>query len=98
MSSAKTISIRRVTNPSQLPANYSQTPGGTLFGTTPGGANLVRTCESKAHSCIATYQEPVRLLTLEVIQPMASFVCLPVDATGRICRHSCCTATLLKCQ
>ncbi|XP_022655979.1 eukaryotic translation initiation factor 4E-binding protein 3-like isoform X1 [Varroa jacobsoni] len=41
MSSAKTISIRRVTNPSQLPANYSQTPGGTLFGTTPGGTRVV---------------------------------------------------------
>lgn len=41
MSSAKTISIRRVTNPSQLPANYSQTPGGTLFGTTPGGKSVI---------------------------------------------------------
>lgn len=35
----RVIPIRRVplTDQSQLPANYSATPGGTLFSTTPGG-------------------------------------------------------------
>ncbi|KAK2156977.1 hypothetical protein LSH36_201g03011 [Paralvinella palmiformis] len=38
-SHTKEIPIRRVllSDPSQLPSDYSQTPGGTLFSTTPGG-------------------------------------------------------------
>jgi len=37
------IAIRRVqlSDPSQLPSDYSQTPGGTLFSTTPGGTRIV---------------------------------------------------------
>lgn len=37
------IPIRRVTlnDPSQLPSDYSQTPGGTLFSTTPGGTRII---------------------------------------------------------
>lgn len=36
------IPSRRVeiTDPSQLPSNFSTTPGGTIFSTTPGGMNL----------------------------------------------------------
>ncbi|CAB0007912.1 unnamed protein product [Nesidiocoris tenuis] len=30
-----------ITDPSQLPSNYSSTPGGTLFSTTPGGTRIV---------------------------------------------------------
>lgn len=37
------IPIRRVqlSDPSQLPSDYSQTPGGTLFSTTPGGTRII---------------------------------------------------------
>lgn len=37
------IPIRRVplTDQSQLPADYSATPGGTLFSTTPGGTRII---------------------------------------------------------
>jgi len=37
------IPIRRVplADQSQLPADYSATPGGTLFSTTPGGTRIV---------------------------------------------------------
>ncbi|PAA55203.1 hypothetical protein BOX15_Mlig030910g2, partial [Macrostomum lignano] len=31
----------RVTSGSQLPRDYSQTPGGTIFSTTPGGTRIV---------------------------------------------------------
>ncbi|PAA68211.1 hypothetical protein BOX15_Mlig006102g1, partial [Macrostomum lignano] len=31
----------RLTSSSQLPSNYSQTPGGTIFGTTPGGTRVI---------------------------------------------------------
>lgn len=39
----RVIPIRRVplTDQSQLPANYSATPGGTLFSTTPGGTRII---------------------------------------------------------
>jgi hypothetical protein len=39
----KTIPIRRVplTDQSQLPSDYSATPGGTLFSTTPGGTRII---------------------------------------------------------
>lgn len=39
MSETRDIPTRRVVlnDPSQLPHEYSQTPGGTLFSTTPGG-------------------------------------------------------------
>jgi len=39
----KNIPIRRVplADQSQLPADYSATPGGTLFSTTPGGTRIV---------------------------------------------------------
>ncbi|CAL7941910.1 unnamed protein product [Xylocopa violacea] len=30
-----------INDPSQLPADYSSTPGGTLFSTTPGGTRIV---------------------------------------------------------
>lgn len=30
-----------LTDISQLPGNYSQTPGGTLFATTPGGTRII---------------------------------------------------------
>jgi len=37
------IPTRRVviTSESNLPADYSTTPGGTLFGTTPGGTRII---------------------------------------------------------
>ncbi|XP_003740398.1 eukaryotic translation initiation factor 4E-binding protein 2 [Galendromus occidentalis] len=39
---SSSIPIRRlVTDPSQLPSDYSRTPGGTLFSTTPGGTRIV---------------------------------------------------------
>uniref|UniRef100_A0A1I8FYT8 Eukaryotic translation initiation factor 4E-binding protein 2 n=2 Tax=Macrostomum lignano TaxID=282301 RepID=A0A1I8FYT8_9PLAT len=31
----------RITSGSQLPRDYSQTPGGTIFSTTPGGTRIV---------------------------------------------------------
>jgi len=39
----KIIPIRRVplSDQSQLPADYSATPGGTLFSTTPGGTRII---------------------------------------------------------
>lgn len=30
-----------ITDPSQLPVDYSSTPGGTLYSTTPGGTKIV---------------------------------------------------------
>ncbi|XP_043491167.1 eukaryotic translation initiation factor 4E-binding protein [Polistes fuscatus] len=30
-----------IDDPKQLPANYSSTPGGTLYSTTPGGTRIV---------------------------------------------------------
>ncbi|XP_074648577.1 eukaryotic translation initiation factor 4E-binding protein 1-like [Tubulanus polymorphus] len=40
---SREIPIRRVqvNDPSQLPADYAQTPGGTLFSTTPGGTKII---------------------------------------------------------
>lgn len=37
------IPIKRVlvNDPSELPSHYSETPGGTLFSTTPGGKILI---------------------------------------------------------
>lgn len=37
------IPIRRVilSDPTQLPSEYSTTPGGTLFSTTPGGTRII---------------------------------------------------------
>lgn len=39
----QTIPSRRIliTDSSQLPINYSTTPGGTLYSTTPGGTRIV---------------------------------------------------------
>lgn len=31
-----------VKDPSDLPASYCQTPGGTIFSTTPGGEALIK--------------------------------------------------------
>ncbi|XP_013402657.1 eukaryotic translation initiation factor 4E-binding protein 1 [Lingula anatina] len=41
--SSQAIPTRRVllNDPSQLPHDYSTTPGGTLFSTTPGGTRIV---------------------------------------------------------
>eukprot|EP00918_Siedleckia_nematoides_P023069 GHVU01049685.1.p1 GENE.GHVU01049685.1~~GHVU01049685.1.p1 ORF type:complete len:114 (-),score=8.48 GHVU01049685.1:4107-4448(-) len=41
--SSRPIPTRRVilNDPSQLPTDYSQTPGGTLFSTTPGGTRII---------------------------------------------------------
>lgn len=41
--SATNIPIRRVVlnDPSMMPADYSTTPGGTLFSTTPGGTRII---------------------------------------------------------
>jgi len=40
---ARNIPIRRVqlSDPTQLPSDYSTTPGGTLFSTTPGGTRII---------------------------------------------------------
>jgi translation initiation factor 4E binding protein 1 len=40
---SRSIPTRRVllNDPSQLPNDYSQTPGGTLFSTTPGGSRII---------------------------------------------------------
>lgn len=37
------IPIKRVllNDPSELPSHYSQTPGGTMFSTTPGGTKII---------------------------------------------------------
>merc|ERR550517_86280 len=42
-SGTREIPIRRVliNDPSQLPFDYSTTPGGTLFYTTPGGSKII---------------------------------------------------------
>ena len=39
---SKGIPVRRVVlkDPSELPSRYSETPGGTMFSTTPGGKFL----------------------------------------------------------
>jgi translation initiation factor 4E binding protein 1 len=41
--SSRAVPIRRVllNDPSQLPSDYSSTPGGTLFSTTPGGTRII---------------------------------------------------------
>lgn len=43
MSKNLNIPFRRIqlTDLSQLPGNYSQTPGGTMFATTPGGTRII---------------------------------------------------------
>lgn len=43
MTGSKAIPSRRIAihSPSQLPGDYSQTPGGTLFSTTPGGTRII---------------------------------------------------------
>ncbi|PAA51480.1 hypothetical protein BOX15_Mlig011242g2 [Macrostomum lignano] len=40
---ANGIPVRRVrlTSTSQMPRDYSQTPGGTIFSTTPGGTRII---------------------------------------------------------
>jgi len=40
---AQNIDVRRVKihSPSQLPADYGTTPGGTFFATTPGGTRII---------------------------------------------------------
>ncbi|XP_015428775.1 PREDICTED: eukaryotic translation initiation factor 4E-binding protein 2 [Dufourea novaeangliae] len=40
---SQSIPLKKIlfTDPSQLPADYSSTPGGTLFSTTPGGTRIV---------------------------------------------------------
>jgi len=40
---AQNIDVRRVKvhSPSQLPADYGTTPGGTMFATTPGGTRII---------------------------------------------------------
>jgi len=42
-SSTKSIPVRRVQihDAHQMPSRYSETPGGTIFSTTPGGIKLV---------------------------------------------------------
>lgn len=42
-STSREIPTRRVAvnDPSQLPHDYSQTPGGTMFSTTPGGTRII---------------------------------------------------------
>lgn len=42
-SSTKSIPVRRVevTDPHQMPSRYSETPGGTVFSTTPGGTRII---------------------------------------------------------
>lgn len=42
-SSTKSIPVRRVevTDPHQMPSRYSETPGGTIFSTTPGGTRII---------------------------------------------------------
>ncbi|NP_001077103.1 uncharacterized protein LOC752411 [Strongylocentrotus purpuratus] len=43
LSAGRDIPSKRVTvnDPSQLPHDYSTTPGGTLFSTTPGGTRII---------------------------------------------------------
>ncbi|XP_076180067.1 eukaryotic translation initiation factor 4E binding protein thor [Ptiloglossa arizonensis] len=40
---SQSIPLKKIVfnDPSQLPADYSSTPGGTLFSTTPGGTRIV---------------------------------------------------------
>jgi translation initiation factor 4E binding protein 2 len=40
---SKSIPTRRMllTDPSQLPSDYSSTPGGSLYSTTPGGTRII---------------------------------------------------------
>lgn len=49
--SDRVIPIRRVPfgDQTQLPADYSATPGGTLFSTTPGGTRLIYDREFLMH-------------------------------------------------
>jgi len=49
--SDRVIPIRRVpfSDQMQLPADYSATPGGTLFSTTPGGTRLIYDREFLMH-------------------------------------------------
>jgi len=39
----KSIPVRRVqiAEPHQMPSKYSETPGGTIFSTTPGGTRII---------------------------------------------------------
>lgn len=43
MSKSTTIPTRRVEvkNASDMPSRYSETPGGTIFSTTPGGSRII---------------------------------------------------------
>lgn len=43
LTSTKSIPVRRVqiTEPHQMPSRYSETPGGTIFSTTPGGTRII---------------------------------------------------------
>ena len=43
LSDSREIPSRRVvvSDPADLPNDYSTTPGGTCFGTTPGGINII---------------------------------------------------------
>lgn len=42
-SESRAIPERRVLvkDPAELPSNYSETPGGTIFSTTPGGTRII---------------------------------------------------------
>ncbi|XP_057314703.1 eukaryotic translation initiation factor 4E-binding protein 2-like [Hydractinia symbiolongicarpus] len=42
-STTKSIPVRRVqiTEPQHMPSRYSETPGGTIFSTTPGGTRII---------------------------------------------------------
>ncbi|XP_065668053.1 eukaryotic translation initiation factor 4E-binding protein 3-like [Hydra vulgaris] len=41
--SSSSIPVRRVqiTEPQNMPSRYSETPGGTIFSTTPGGTRII---------------------------------------------------------
>jgi len=43
MKTTHAIPVRRVqiTEPHQMPSRYSETPGGTIFSTTPGGTRII---------------------------------------------------------
>ena len=65
-SESLTIPERRVVvkDPAELPSNYSETPGGTIFSTTPGGkVSLQDLCSITMYwrgcSCLACVRELV---------------------------------------
>lgn len=48
-----TIKRMIISDPADMPMNYSSTPGGTLYGTTPGGSKIIyerNFMKSLAHS------------------------------------------------